>query len=78
MNSDQVFGLMVAVLVVVVLPLSIGAAIRYGRNKGPIVPAGTDPGLLAEIDELRHRMGELEERQDFSERLLVRKEEAPQ
>lgn len=76
MNSDQVFGLMVAILVVVVLPLSVGAAIRYGRSKGPIAPA-VDPGLLAEMDELRHRMGELEERQDFSERLLARKEEGP-
>lgn len=40
--------------------------------------AGTDrpsvpPEMLAELDELRGRVAELEERQDFSERLLAQK-----
>ena len=30
---------------------------------------------LAELDELKHRVGELEERVDFAERLLARKRE---
>lgn len=54
--------------------------------KGPIGKAiatrlqaealGADPdGTLQELDELRTRVAELEERQDFSERLLARKDE---
>lgn len=33
--------------------------------------------LYAELDELRTRVAELEERQDFSERLLARREDPP-
>jgi|CXWL01.1.fsa_nt_gi hypothetical protein len=33
--------------------------------------------LYVELDELRTRVAELEERQDFSERLLARREEPP-
>lgn len=33
--------------------------------------------LYAELDELRTRVAELEERQDFSERLLTRREDPP-
>lgn len=34
-----------------------------------------DPGVVAELDHLRDRVGELEERLDFAERLLARQPE---
>lgn len=40
-------------------------------------PAELPEELYAELDELRTRVAELEERQDFSERLLARREEPP-
>ena len=39
------------------------------------VPAH-DPVLLAEVDQLRDRLGELEERLDFTERLLAQQRDA--
>jgi hypothetical protein len=52
------------------------------RNISGELPASTGPvelpeELYAELDELRTRVAELEERQDFSERLLARREEPP-
>jgi hypothetical protein len=37
---------------------------------------GTDPAVLQELDDLRAQVGELQERMDFSERLLAREREA--
>ena len=37
---------------------------------------GTDPAILQELDDLRAQVGELQERMDFSERLLAREREA--
>lgn len=66
-----------------------GAAIIF---RGPVGKAlgrriaGEDPGgmppelpaeILDELDGLRHRVGELEERVDFSERLLAQKQAEP-
>ena len=39
--------------------------IRHGTS------GGNDPALVAEVDELRVRLAELEERLDFTERQLV-------
>lgn len=36
---------------------------------------GTDPAVLQELDDLRAQVGELQERMDFSERLLARERE---
>jgi hypothetical protein len=36
-----------------------------------------DPVVLAEVDQLRDRLGELEERLDFTERLLAQQRDAP-
>ena len=41
------------------------------------LPAELPEELYAELDEMRARLAELEERQDFSERLLARREEPP-
>ena len=37
---------------------------------------GADPQVLEEVDQLRERVGELEERLDFAERLLAQQRDA--
>jgi hypothetical protein len=37
---------------------------------------GADPRLLEDVDQLRDRVGELEERLDFAERLLAQQRDA--
>jgi hypothetical protein len=51
---------------------AIGHRIRGGRDSAP------DHRLAAEVDELRTRLAEVEERLDFAERLLARGAEADQ
>lgn len=47
---------------------------RGGRQLSPDQTAETE-ALRAEVEELRWRLGELEERQDFTERVLARDKE---
>ncbi|MGH7591398.1 MAG: hypothetical protein ACREOE_07085 [Gemmatimonadales bacterium] len=47
----------------------IGAAIA-ARIRGNTAVVDTDPQVLAELDDLRGQLAELQERVDFSERLL--------
>jgi hypothetical protein len=49
----------------------VGRAIA-DRIRGRTVEAGTDPAVLEELDALRRDVAELQERVDFSERLLAR------
>jgi hypothetical protein len=49
----------------------IGKAIAE-RIRGRAVDGETDPGVLAELDEMRAQLSELQERMDFSERLLAK------
>lgn len=49
---------------------AIGARLRGGPAQGEL-----SDDALAELEELRTRLAELEERQDFSERLLARTQE---
>ncbi len=58
----------------------VGTAIGQRLSgHGPVAPGPAElpEELYAELDELRTRVAELEERQDFSERLLARREEPP-
>jgi hypothetical protein len=48
----------------------IARAISANRAR-PSVPA-SDEGLRAEVEDLRRRLAEIEERQDFTERMLAR------
>lgn len=59
-------------------PLGKAIAKRIG-GEVPVAggPAELPEELYAELDDLRARLGELEERQDFSERLLARRDEPP-
>ena len=50
----------------------IGRALAE-RIRGQI-PSSTDPQLFADVDALRHDVAELQERVDFTERLLAQRE----
>ncbi|MFZ5625362.1 MAG: hypothetical protein ACOY71_13215 [Gemmatimonadota bacterium] len=54
----------------------VGKAIAERIRHGGPVTAQTDPALLAELDELRAQVAELQERVDFTERLLAKQHEA--
>jgi len=63
----------IAAFIVLVLLKSPMAKAFSERLSGRAVEAGDNipPELYAELDELRARLAELDERQDFSERLLA-------
>ncbi len=64
--------------VVLVMRGPLGEALLHSLAQGDQdreVP-GTDPALLQELDDLRAQVAELQERMDFSERLLAREREA--
>jgi hypothetical protein len=60
-----------AVVSVILLKGPVGEAIAM-RLRGEVASHDVSDGLLAELDDVRARMAELEERLDFSERLLAR------
>jgi len=68
-NPAEMFALFAVAFVFVKVLGPIGAAIghriRGGRDSAP------DQHLAAEVDELRTRLAEVEERLDFAERLLA-------
>lgn len=64
-----------AVIAVVVIKSPIGNALA-ARLRGDVTPHGLDEAVLAELDDVRARMAELEERLDFSERLMAQTGEA--
>lgn len=53
----------------------IGQAIVERIRHG--TAGGNDPALLVEVDELRARLAEVEERLDFAERALMKGPDAP-
>jgi len=55
----------------IVLRGPVGKALAERIHQGA-AGAGADPELLEEFDEMRNRMVELEERVDFTERLLAK------
>ena len=52
----------------------VGKAIA-DRIRGRAFEAETDPALLAELDDMKAQLSELQERMDFSERLLAKDRE---
>jgi hypothetical protein len=63
------FGVLCLALVKIFTgPLARAAADRLRGRPAP----EADPALLAEVDQLRERLAEVEERLDFAERLLAR------
>jgi hypothetical protein len=65
----------IAVALVKIFRGPIGEAMG-DRLRGPV--SSTDPVLLTELEGLRTRLADLEERLDFSERLLANGREANQ
>jgi hypothetical protein len=51
-------------------PVGRALADRIRHGAQPLGGGGSDPGVLAELDQLRHDLTELQERVDFTERLL--------
>ena len=81
MNEDQHFALILVFFFGGVMPLVLAYAIpaakaRARRLEAESAPAAaTDPRLYEELDALRSRVGELEERLDFTERMLTQQQE---
>jgi hypothetical protein len=73
MGPFDVVGLAVVCLTLVKIFQAIGHAIASRRQPSEGV---TDAATLAEIDALRTRLAEVEERLDFAERLLARSDTA--
>ena len=76
MNIAEAFAFMAFAFVIVKvlgpLGVAIGHRIRGSRDSAP------DHQLAAEVDQLRTRLAEVEERLDFAERLLARGAQADQ
>ncbi|MEO8032379.1 MAG: hypothetical protein ABJC74_07540 [Gemmatimonadota bacterium] len=73
MNEDQKFGIVMSLIFGVMLPVILGFGIPLMKAWSRRLERGSQPDhdTAAELDELRHRVAELEERADFSERLLA-------
>jgi tetrahydromethanopterin S-methyltransferase subunit G len=68
---------------IIIVAISLGRTLRVvGRALGDRVPRGpapsspVDPELRADVDEMRQRLAELEERVDFAERLLAKRRDS--
>jgi hypothetical protein len=75
-GQDAIAVVAIAIVMVKIFTGPIGAAIAE-RIRGRALPV-EDPALAAEVDQLRGRLAELEERLDFAERLLAQAREADQ
>ena len=65
-------GVIGAIAAAVALQGPVGKAIARRLGGEPLPADDTTGALLGEMDDLRQRVAELEERVDFSERLLAR------
>jgi hypothetical protein len=77
-NPDQVFGLVFVLACGTIIPLALVFGIPVAKALARRIEAQTAPRdepPLAELEELRQRVAELEERVDFTERLLARQQE---
>jgi hypothetical protein len=54
-------------------PVGKALADRIRHGSRPVGPGEPDPGVLAELEQLRQDVTELQERVDFTERLLAQK-----
>jgi hypothetical protein len=54
-------------------PVGKALADRIRHGTQPVGPGDSDPNVLAELDQLRSDVTELQERVDFAERLLAQK-----
>lgn len=75
MNSDQVFALILVGLFGCVMPIALAFVIPAAKARARRMEADNRPDerLLAHVDALTGRVNELEERLDFTERMLAQK-----
>ena len=82
MNADQHFALILVGIFGVLMPVVLAIGIPAGKAWARRLEAcgqSTDRGeTAAELQELRHRVAELEERLDFTERVLASHRESHQ
>ena len=78
MNPDQHFALILVFFFGGGMPLVLAYAIPAAKARARRLEAPTepDPRMAEEIESLRARVGELEERLDFTERVLARQQES--
>jgi len=77
MSPDQIFGLTLVVIFGVVVPVMLAIAIPVGKAWARRVEAhpAADQPSPDDVGELRNRLAELEERVDFTERMLAQQRE---
>ena len=75
-GQDVIIAVALAIALVKIFKGPIGAAIAERIRGGP--PPADDQALAVEVDHLRGRLAEVEERLDFAERLLAQAREADQ
>jgi hypothetical protein len=80
-NEDQHFALVLVFFFGGIMPLVLAYAIPAAKARARRLEAESapqtspDPRLYEEVDALRSRVGELEERLDFTERMLTQQQE---
>jgi hypothetical protein len=75
-GQDVIIAVALSIGLVKIFAGPIGAALAERIRGGP--PPADDHGHAAEVDNLRGRLAEVEERLDFAERLLAQAREADQ
>ncbi len=82
MNADQHFALILVGIFGVLMPVVLAIGIPAGKAWARRLEAGGRPAdqgeTAAELQDLRARVAELEERLDFTERVLASQRESPQ
>ncbi|HEU5358850.1 MAG TPA: hypothetical protein VFU45_07015 [Gemmatimonadales bacterium] len=82
MNPSDIFDIIMATIFGLILPLGLTSLIVFARARSRRMElearGRTDPALLAELDQLRTHMAEVDERLDFAERLLAQRTDRPE
>ena len=81
MNPDQRFALILVLVFGVIVPFGLAWIIPAAKARARRIDregTAVDGEVLAEVDHLRARLGEMEERLDFAERMLAQHGDRPQ
>ncbi|HEU5218155.1 MAG TPA: hypothetical protein VFU23_05815 [Gemmatimonadales bacterium] len=65
-----------SIFLLAISPVGKAIADRIRHGTQPLGAGGTEPEVLNELEQLRADVGELQERVDFTERLLAQKQAA--
>ena len=58
-------------------PIGRAIAARIRGDHRPLPPGASDPAVYDELDRIRQEVSELQERVDFTERMLAQRPDAP-